>query len=197
MISFLTQNMVLVAKFSARIRALWCYSELFIRWYEWDQYQCNSGTIVSRELISTSSISPHCIRLVYGSSDTLAPVYHKLNGRILKCCGNKGTAKGCHTYEQKNNLVAWWCRCLYYFSKILYVSLGAIMALVFYFWSKKYYLKLTPYGSTTRTGNIEKPIEYLILVLGLACVGINNGDPGITNTHFLKSIFSYFFFAVF
>ena len=149
MISFLTQNMVLVAKFSARIRALWCYSELFIRWYEWDQYQCNS-TIVSRELISTSSISPHCIRLVYGSSDTLAPVYHKLNGRILKCCGNKGTAKGCHTYEQKNNLVAWWCRCLY-FSKMLYVSLGAIMVLVFYFWSRKYYLKLTPFGSTTRS----------------------------------------------
>ena len=102
MVSFLTQNMALVAKFSARTRALLCYSELFIRWYEWDQYQCNS-TIVSRELISTSSTSPHFIRLVYGSSDTLAPVYHKLNGRILKCCGNKGTAKGCHTYEQKKS----------------------------------------------------------------------------------------------
>ena len=48
-----------------------------------------------------------------------------------------------------------------------------------------------------RTGNVEKPIEYLILVLVLAYVGINNGAPGITNTHFLKSIFSYFFFAVF
>lgn len=143
MISFLTQNMVLVAKFSARIRALWCYSELFIRWYEWDQYQCNS-TIVSRELISTSSISPHCIRLVYGSSDTLAPVYHKLNGRILKCCGNKGTAKGCHTYEQKNNLVAWWCRCLYVFFKDFVHLLGCNHGISFLFLVKKILSKAYP-----------------------------------------------------